>query len=147
MTDPLSHKDKLLSSLALIFLIFSGAGTAQPGRMPEYLYAKPTAVLTSVHIASSVAGFSQEEKTGDNSSRYIHTEKNSDLVITIPDASGRNYRLVFFDGDRLLFQISVAGEPFLIMEKSNFRHAGLFRYELFKDDVLVERNNFIIKND
>jgi hypothetical protein len=35
----------------------------------------------------------------------------------------------------------------LIVEKVNFRHAGLFQYELYKDNALVEKNTFMIKSN
>lgn len=145
MPNPLSRVNKLLSCSVVVLLLLSGAGTAQSGGHPDAYYIKSTvrapssAVLPVVRVPSSPKAV--------NSSCYIHTEKNSDLVINIPDAAGRSYKLIFFEGDRLLFQVSVAGQPYLIMEKNNFGHAGLFRYELFREDVLVERNNFIIKND
>lgn len=147
MTNPLSRKDALLSFPAVIFLIISGGSTAQPGRLPATLYAKSTTIVAPVSLTPPGANALPSKKGVDNSSRYIHTEKNSDLVISIPDAAGSRYRVIFFEQDHFLFEISVPREPYLILEKNNFRHAGSFRYDLFKDDVLVERNNFIIKNN
>ncbi len=154
MTNPLSRKDKFLSILAVIFLILSGGSTAQPGRLPATLYAKSTTFIAPVSLTPSGSipppgtnALTTSGKAGDNSSRFIHTEKNSDLVISIPDAACSSYRVIFFEQDHFLFEISVPREPYLIMEKNNFRHAGSFRYELFRDGALVERNNFIIKND
>lgn len=147
MTNPLSRKDKLLSILAVIFLILSGGSTAQPGRLPAAFYAKSTTIAVPASPMPPGTNALPSGKTGDNSSRYIHTEKNSDLVISIPDAASSSYRVIFFEQDHFLFELSVPREPYLIMEKNNFRHAGSFRYELFRDGALVEKSNFIIKND
>ncbi|GGA86807.1 hypothetical protein [Puia dinghuensis] len=78
-------------------------------------------------------------------SGIIRREKNGDIVITVPaDALGR-YKVRFFDDkDELLFEIRQIRDPLLIIEKYNFCHAGLFRYDLYRDNGLVERRSFRI---
>lgn len=79
---------------------------------------------------------------------YVRREKNGDLLIRIPDAASGKYTIAFFDGrDHLLFRIRRIKDTLLIVERYNFRHAGLFLYELYKDNVLLEQNTFFIKKD
>ncbi len=81
-------------------------------------------------------------------SRYIHREKNSDLVIVVPYGGNGKYRVRFFDEeDRFLFEVRQIRDSILIVEKLNFQHAGLFQYELYRGECLVERNTFVIKKD
>jgi hypothetical protein len=81
------------------------------------------------------------------SSKYVRKEKNSDLAIVVPAPRGK-YKIRFFDDkDQFLFGIRQIRDSLLIVEKVNFRHAGLFQYELYKDNALVERNRFIIKSN
>jgi hypothetical protein len=81
-------------------------------------------------------------------SRYIRREKNSALVIALPDAARGKYRLRFWDGDNhMVFEIRNIRDSMLIVEKYNFQRAGTFQYELFKNNILLEKNTFIIKKD
>ncbi len=59
--------------------------------------------------------------------------------------AGGGYKIRFFGVDQaLLFEIRQIQDPVLIVEKYNFGHAGMFQYELYRDNSLVERNNFRI---
>ena len=100
---------------------------------------------SSLYINNGDAGWLD---AGGGASHYVRKEKNNDLRIVIPDVASGKYRLLFYDGQgHLLFRIRQIRDRLLIVEKSNFRHAGHFRYELYKDNVLVEQNTFVIKKD
>ena len=78
----------------------------------------------------------------------VHHEKNGDVVITVPAGDPGHYRIRFFDGSNvLLFEIRQINEPLLIVEKYNFRHAGQFQYELFRDNSLIEKSSFRINTN
>jgi len=79
---------------------------------------------------------------------FIAHEKNGDLIISVPSASPGRYLIRFYDVDHyFLFEIGKIPDPMLIIEKSNFQHAGTFRYEVYRDHALVEKGSFVIKND
>ena len=78
----------------------------------------------------------------------VRCAKNGDIVITVPaDALGR-YRIRFYNEENiLLFEIRQIRDPLLIVEKYNFRRAGVFQYEVYRDSELVEKNSFrIVQN-
>jgi hypothetical protein len=78
----------------------------------------------------------------------ISREKNGDLVIAVPPAMLGRYKIRFFDEDHyFLFEIRQIRDPLLIVEKNNFQHAGLFQYELYRDNALIERSSFLIRKD
>jgi len=78
-------------------------------------------------------------------SGLVRHEKNGDIVIAIPATAMARYRVRFFDEkEALLFEIRQIRDPLLIVEKYNFGHAGLFRYELYRDSTLVENSHFRI---
>jgi hypothetical protein len=133
MSNPLSRKDKQLSFLAVALL------------MAIEVSAIPYA--TVAHIADTPID-APVTRTDNKTIKYIHTEKNCNLVITIPDAANAKYKIRFFDEENgFLFQVEQITDSLLVMEKSNFLHAGRFRYELYKNDLLVERNSFLIKKE
>ena len=80
-----------------------------------------------------------------SSSRIVHKARNGDIIIAIPANALGRYRVRFFDEkDRMLFEIRQIGDPLLIIEKYNFGHAGRFRYELYRDNVLAGSSSFSI---
>jgi hypothetical protein len=66
-------------------------------------------------------------------------------MISVPPGLQGRYKVRFFGEDKgLLFEIRQIQDPVLIVEKYNFRHAGLYQYELYRDNSLVERSSFRI---
>jgi len=79
---------------------------------------------------------------------FISHRKNGDLVISVPAALTGQYSIRFYDEEHyFLFEIRKIPNPMLIIEKSNFQHAGTFRYEMYQNYALVEKGSFVIKND
>ncbi|MHA4807778.1 hypothetical protein ACX0G9_06715 [Flavitalea flava] len=94
------------------------------------------------------ASLLKNKKENETFSRHVHREKNSDLVILLPNAARIKYKVRFFDEENnFLFEIKQLRDSVLIVEKFNFLHTGLFQYELYKENALVERNTFLIKNE
>jgi len=145
MPLPLSLKGKLIAFIATAVLLT----TVAKADSRNFLHSSPG----NSHISGIYALYIDKDtgwlSPADDgiSSKYVRKERNSDLSIVVPNPHGR-YRIRFFDGqDRLLFEIRQIRDSLLIVEKVNFRHAGLFQYELYKDNALVERNTFMIKSN
>lgn len=147
MPHPLSWKEKMLAFPAMAILLATGA-RADKGHSFLYSSACDSHIsgISTLYISGKDTGWlcPAEERIP---SRYVRKEKNSDLVIVVPVVREK-YKIRFFDDrDQFLFEIKQIRDSLLIVEKVNFRHAGLFQYELFKDNALVERNRFIIKSN
>ena len=81
-------------------------------------------------------------------SGFIRREKNGDIVIAIPTVEREKYKIRFFDDDdHFLFEVRQIRDQMLIVEKYNFRHTGSFQYELYRENLLIERNTFLIRKD
>jgi hypothetical protein len=146
MSDPLSWKAKFLAFLAVAVLL-SGAAKADDA---DFYYS----CSRCSHISGIYPLYTIDKDTGWLSpageriaSKYVRKDKNSSLRIVVPFSMGE-YKIRFLDQrEQFLFEIGHIRDSLLIVEKMNFRHAGVFQYELFKDNMLVERNSFIIKSD
>ena len=80
----------------------------------------------------------------------IHVFTNNDgyVQIYLADAQQKNYRLrVFDEGHKPLFNIQHINESQLLLDKTNFVHAGWFYFELYESDRLRERNKFYVPKD
>ncbi len=81
-------------------------------------------------------------------STYIFTNHNGYVAINIPDATEHHYRIVFLEEDgSLLFEIKHVKEADLILDKTNFVHAGWFKFELFEDEKLKEKNKLYLDKE
>lgn len=92
-----------------------------------------------------------EELTGKSwfiPSRHIYTGKDNNVNIFLKDAEKQNYSIRFFEDDgTFLFELNKITKPFLILDKVNFSHSGLFRFELFNNRQVIERHKFYIPRD
>jgi len=176
MSDPLSWKDKSLAFLATAVLLTTVARANKADFYYSYPRYSHISGIYALYLGRT-GGSSSEGQTLDLSgdglffrkhvprtfidkdtgwlspeedriaSKYVGREKNSSLRIVVPFSRGR-YKIRFFDQQKeFLFEIGPIQDSLLIVEKVNFRHAGLFQYQLFKDNMLVEKNSFIIKTD
>lgn len=137
---------------------------AVPGGLPKRLFCGITGLLLAVgahaldpaqdysvsgappgHISPIYALYNRDTPTEDLSSGIVRCTASGDIVITIPRDKPGKYRIRFYDEERLLlFEVRQIRDPLLIVEKYNFRRAGVFQYEVYRDNELVERNSFRI---
>jgi len=81
-------------------------------------------------------------------SLYIFTSDNNEIKLELPAARIHHYRVKFFDNTgTLLFEMKHVKEEDLILDKTNFMHAGWFFFELYEDEQLKEKNKFYLESD
>jgi len=81
-------------------------------------------------------------------SKLVYTGKENNVIIALADAEKKKYSVRFFEADGTpLFEIKKIAEPYLILDKVNFMHAGLFNFEIYAGGVLVEKHVFYIPRD
>lgn len=81
-------------------------------------------------------------------SRFVYTDNRGDVVILLPDAKSRSYTVKFFEDDTTpLFEVKQIRETYLVVDKTNFFHAGWFRFELLEDGKEKEQHRFFIPKD
>lgn len=158
MLYSLSQQEKLIFSCAAALLIAAGGRSAAPS--PVFFYSNTSvshiSLSYSLYKGDTVRSVARDTpaiaKTGAETrdfplSDYIHRERNGDLVISIAGVLSNSYRVRFFEGNVFLFEIRRIRDPLLIIEKFNFQHAGQFQYELYRENVLIERNTFYIRRE
>jgi hypothetical protein len=106
----------------------------QPGLpQPPGVIAKPDVPLIPPYIPS----------------KFIFINKENNVTIELPDATENSrYSIQFFDeDDKKLFELKKITEPYLVVEKVNFIHAGWFYFKLYQDGILREKNQFYIPKE
>ena len=81
-------------------------------------------------------------------SRHVYTGKDNNVIISLPDAARKKYSIKFYRADgSFLFEVSKIADNFLTLDKVNFLHAGLFIFELYDNNIIIERHKFYIPKD
>lgn len=78
---------------------------------------------------------------------YVFTSKDG-ISISLPNALTKKYTIKFYEENGShLFNIEHVKEPELLLDKANFLHAGWFRFELYEDEKLKEKNRIYLPKD
>ena len=81
-------------------------------------------------------------------SKHVYTGKDNNVIIALPDAERKNYSIKFYEENGgFLFELKNLSENYLMLDKVNFRHSGLFSFELFSNRIIIERHKFFIPPD
>lgn len=76
---------------------------------------------------------------------YVYTNNSGYVTLSLPNADKEHYKLVVYDmDDREQFSIAHVREPELILDKSNFKKAGWYKFELFMNGNLLDKNRFFL---
>lgn len=79
---------------------------------------------------------------------YVYTNRDGYVFVNLPDAATKKYRIKFFEeDDSFLFELKNLKEPALTLDKANFIHSGWFKFELYQDDKLIEKNKFYLSKE
>ena len=81
-------------------------------------------------------------------SKRIFTFKDGYVRIILPDETDKKYNIKFFSSDNeLLFELKDVKERNFKIDKANFYHAGWFKFELYENEELLEKNKFYIPKE
>ncbi|MGZ8557065.1 MAG: hypothetical protein ACXWWC_01960 [Chitinophagaceae bacterium] len=83
-----------------------------------------------------------------NPSKRVFTFKDGYVRINLPDVMDKKYNIKFFTfEDKLLFELKEVKERNFKIDKANFYHAGWFKFELYENGMLMEKNKFYIPKE
>lgn len=81
-------------------------------------------------------------------SRYVYTLKDGYVNISLPDEPNKKYAIKFFTPqNELLFELKELKERSFKIDKANFYRSGWFRFELYENGDLKERNRFYLPKE
>lgn len=79
---------------------------------------------------------------------YVYTARDGYVSVSLPDEEKpKKYSIKFFDEDKLLFELKEIKEKQFKLDKTNFYHAGWFRFELYEDGKLLEKHKFYLEKE
>jgi hypothetical protein len=81
-------------------------------------------------------------------SPFVFAAKDGNISIALPDYKTKKYFVAFFETDNTpVMEVKDIKDPLLIIDKTNFGHSGWFRFELYEDGKLKEKNKFLIPRE
>jgi hypothetical protein len=81
-------------------------------------------------------------------SRYVFTNRDGYIRISLPDEVDKNYNIKFFtNDDEPLFELKDIKEKSFRIDKANFYKAGWFKFELYENGELKEKNKFYLQKE
>lgn len=81
-------------------------------------------------------------------SKFVFTGKDNNVIINLPGAEKRKFSIKFYDEKgNPVFELKSIKEPYLILDKVNFLHAGWYKYDLLDNNILLEKYKFLVPKD
>lgn len=80
-------------------------------------------------------------------SKFVYTFKDGYIRINLPEED-KKYNIKFFtEDDKLLFELKDIKDRNFKVDKANFYSAGWFKFELYEDGELKEKNKFFLPKE
>jgi hypothetical protein len=81
-------------------------------------------------------------------SPFVYTSKDGNVTIALADYNRKKYNVAFYETDSIpILEVKEINDPVLIVDKTNFGHSGWFRFELYEDGKLKEKNKLLIPRE
>jgi hypothetical protein len=81
-------------------------------------------------------------------SKFVYTFKDGYIRISLPDETNKKYNIKFFTiDDEALFELKDIKERNFKIDKASFYRAGWFKFELYEDGKLKEKNKFFLPKE
>lgn len=81
-------------------------------------------------------------------SKHLFTNSNGYIRVTLPDDDTKKYSIkVFTMDDDLLFELKNLPKKSFQLDKSNFHSSGWFKFELYEEGELKEKNKFFLPRE
>lgn len=81
-------------------------------------------------------------------SKSVYTFRDGYIRISLPEEEDKKYSIKFFTiNDEPLFELKDIKEKNFKIDKANFYHAGWFKFELYEDGKLKEKNKFYLPRE
>jgi hypothetical protein len=81
-------------------------------------------------------------------SSYVFTSKDGNVTIALADFNRKKYFVAFYETDDTpVLEVKEIRDAVLIIDKTNFGHSGWFRFELYEDGKLKEKNKLLIPRE
>lgn len=147
-------KKPILDTARKIALVESKPDTILVNGKLVIVPAKPVVLKIDIlqwgdSLATPNPNYTKPQTNTFTPSLHVYTNRDGYVRINLPDdEKSKKYSIKFYDKDEtLLFELKEVKEKSFKIDKTNFYHNGWFRFELFEDGKLIEKNKFYLEKD
>ena len=113
---------------------------------------KPTLLLPVISIDSTITGSVPANNKAKADlwvpSPFVYTFKDGYIRISLPEEEDKKYSIKFFTfDDKPLFELKDIKVRNFKIDKTNFYRSGWFKFELYEDGKLKEKNKFFLPKE
>ena len=124
---------------ALILAAKKAKTTSKTRKTVKPVTTKPPVIVIEQDIIDEVITYP---------SKRIYTDKENNIVMKLPNVKAHKFTVKFFTEDyKPIFTLNNLTDDYFIIEKVNFKYAGWYVFEIYKNDLLFEENKFYIPKD
>ncbi len=81
-------------------------------------------------------------------SKFVYTYNDGYVRISLPDVEDKKYSIKFFTSDdKQLFELKDIKEKNFKLDKADFYRSGWFKFELYENGELKEKNKFFLPKE
>jgi hypothetical protein len=81
-------------------------------------------------------------------SNYVYPDREGYIILNLPDALTKKYDLIITEeNDEPVFDIKHVKATYLTLDKADFYHSGWYKFELWEDGRLKEKNKFYLAKE
>ena len=114
------------------------------------LPGKPSIVIPSIGGDSSTNIRSNNKPRIEawTPSKFVYTYSDGYIRINLPDDAEKKYNIKFFTADdKAMFELKDVKERTFKLDKANFYRSGWYKFELYEDGKLLEKNKFFLPKE
>jgi len=79
---------------------------------------------------------------------YVYTDKDGYITINLPEATTKKYDLIILEEDGTsVLELKNIKNNYLTLDKSNLYHAGWYKFELWENGKVKDRNKLFVPRD
>jgi hypothetical protein len=111
---------------------------------------KPSLQLPVIQTESTSPTIAGNKPKADawTPSKFVYTFNDGYIRISLPEQADIKYSIKFFTtDDKLLFELKDIKERNFKLDKTNFYRSGWFKFELYEDGKLKEKNKFFLPKE
>jgi len=81
-------------------------------------------------------------------SKHVYTNSDGYIRINLPDDTAKKYSIRFFTSDdKPIFELKDIKEKTFKLDKTSFYRSGWFKFELYRDGELFDKNKFFLPKE
>jgi hypothetical protein len=129
--------------------LFSDAKKPVPDTTRRAGFPNYTGIPAIDSVRSPIVNGNKPKSNTFMPSLYVYTNRDGYVRITLPaEEKSKKYSIKFFDDEEIfLFELKEIKERDFKIDKTNFYHAGWFRFELYEDGKLIEKHKFYLEKE